>query len=100
MAETKNKPADIIYPQMLLKTTETVAPLSYGIAHLITKVEEDVSKQVLSLAATLICMLQKYDLSHIDVLNIAESIVFSDRHNNMQPAFTTIMSKFKNKEEI
>ena len=100
MAETKNKPADIIYPQMLLKTTETVAPLSYGIAHLITKVEEDVSKQILSLAATLICMLQKYDLNHIDVLSIAENIVHSDDYNNMQPAFKTIMNTFKDKEEI
>lgn len=100
MLETKTKSADILFHQMLMNDTASVAPLSYGISHVLTKVEEDVSKQILGLAVTLICMLQKYDLNHIDVLSTAENIVFSDRYNNMQPAFQQIMNKFKNKEEI
>lgn len=100
MVETKTKLADIIFHQMLLKNPASVAPLSYGIALWMKKAEEDVSNQILSLAATLICMLQKYDLNHIDVLSTAENIVFSDRYNNIQPAFKTIMDTFKNKEEI
>ncbi len=100
MLETKSKPADIIYSQMLLKNPASVAPLSYGITLWMKRAEEDVSNQILSLAATLICMLQKYDLNHIDVLSTAENIVFSDNYNNMQPAFKTIMNTFKNKEEV
>ena len=100
MLETKSKPADVIYSQMLLKNPASVAPLSYGIALWMNRAEEDVSNQILSLAATLICMLQKYDLNHVDVLSIAENIVHSDDYNNMQPAFKTIMNTFKDKEEI
>lgn len=100
MVKTKTKPADILFQQMLMKDTASVAPLSYGMALWMNRATEDVSKQILGLAATLICMLQKYDLNHIDVLSTAENIVFSDSHNNMQPAFKTIMNTFKNKEEI
>ena len=100
MVKTKIKPADILFQQMLMNDTASVAPLSYGMALWMNRATEDVSKQILGLAATLICMLQKYDLNHIDVLSTAENIVFSDSYNNMQPAFQQIMDKFKNKEEI
>lgn len=100
MVKTKTKPADILFQQMLMNDTASVAPLSYGMALWMNRATEDVSKQILGLAATLICMLQKYDLNHIDVLSTAENIVFSDSYNNMQPAFQQIMDKFKNKEEI
>jgi len=100
MVKTKTKPADILFQQMLMKDTASVAPLSYGMALWMNRATEDVSKQILGLAATLICMLQKYDLNHIDVLSTAENIVFSDSYNNMQPAFQQIMNTFKNKEEI
>lgn len=100
MVKTKTKPADILFQQMLMKDTASVAPLSYGMALWMNRATEDVSKQILGLAATLICMLQKYDLNHIDALSTAENIVFSDSYNNMQPAFKTIMNTFKNKEEI
>ena len=96
----KDKPADIIYSKMITKNITSVAPLSYGAALWLTNATEDVSDQVLGLAATLLCMLQKYELNHIDVLSTAENIVFSDKNNNMQPAFKTIMNTFKNKEEI
>lgn len=100
MVKTKIKPADILFQQMLMNDTASVAPLSYGMALWMNRATEDVSKQILGLAATLICMLQKYDLNHIDVLSTAENIVFSGSYNNMQPAFQQIMNKFKNKEEI
>ena len=100
MVKTKTKPADILFQQMLMNDTASVAPLSYGMALWMNRATEDVSKQILGLAATLICMLQKYDMNHIDVLSTAENIVFSDSYNNMQPAFQQIMNKFKNKEEI
>ena len=100
MVKTKTKPADILFQQMLMNDTASVAPLSDGMAWWMNRATEDVSKQLLGLAATLICMLQKYDMNHIDVLSTAENIVFSDSYNNMQPAFQQIMNKFKNKEEI
>ena len=97
---SRSRAADILFQQMLMNDTASVAPLSYGMALWMNRATEDVSKQILGLAATLICMLQKYDLNHIDVLSTAENIVFSDSYNNMQPAFKTIMNTFKNKEEI
>jgi hypothetical protein len=100
MVKTKIKPADILFQQMLMNDTASIAPLSYGMTLWMNSVTEDVSKQILGLAATLICMLQKYDLSHIDVLSIAENIVFSDKNNNMQPAFKQIMNSIINAEEI
>lgn len=100
MVKTKTKPADILFQQILMNDTASVAPLSYGMALWMNRATEDVSKQILGLAATLICMLQKYGLNHIDVLSTAENIVFSDSYNNMQPAFQQIMNNFKNKEEI
>ena len=100
MVKTKIKPADILFQQMLMNDTASIAPLSYGMTLWMNRATEDVSKQILGLAATLICMLQKYDLSHIDVLSIAENIVFSDKNNNMQPVFKTVMNTFTDKEEI
>ena len=100
MVKTKTKPADILFQQMLMNDTASVAPLSYGMALWMNRATEDVSKQILGLAATLICMLQKYDLNHIDVLSTAENIVFSDSYNNMQPVFKTIMNTFKDIKEV
>lgn len=91
MLETKSKIADIIYSQLILHNPMTIAPLAYGLTLWMNRTGKDVSTQILSLAATLICMLQKYGLSHIDVLSTAENIVFSDRYNNIQPAFKKIM---------
>lgn len=100
MIGTKEKIADAIYSQMLLKNPASIAPLAYGMSLWMNRAEEDVSNQILGLAATLICMLQKYDLNLTDVLGTAESIVFSDKYNNMQPVFKTIMESLKSKEEI
>lgn len=100
MVKIKTKPADILFQQMLMNDTASVAPLSYGMALWMNRATEDVPKQILGLAATLICMLQKYDMNYIDVLSIAENIVFSDSYNNMQPVFQKIMNTFKSKEEI
>lgn len=100
MVKTESKPADIIYSEMLRHTPATIAPLSYGTTLWLNRATDSVSTQILSLAATLICMLQKYDLNHIDVLSTAENIVHSDRYNNIQPAFKTIMDTFKNEEEM
>ena len=91
MVEIESKPADTIYSKMLDQTPATVAPLAYGITLWLDRTNADVSTQITSLAATLICMLQKYDLSHIDVLSIADNIVHSDRYNNIQPVFRTVM---------
>ena len=91
---------DVIFQKMLMEDIASVAPLSYGMALWMNRATEDVSKQILGLAATLICMLQKYDLNHIDVLSTAENIVFSDSYNNMQPVFKTIMNTFKDIKEV
>lgn len=100
MVETKPNPTDVIYSEMLDHSTASIAPLSYGMALWMQRTGAEVSNQILGLAATLICMLQKYDLNHIDVLSTAENIVFSDKNNNMQPAFKTVMNTFTDKEEI
>lgn len=100
MSKSKNKLTDIIYTQMLYKNPISVISLSQKLALWMQETDGDVANQLLSLAATLICLFQKYDLNHIDVLSIAENIVFSDEYNNMQLGFKKIMNTFKNKEEI
>lgn len=100
MSKTKNKTADVLYAQMFDKTPKEVAPLAYGLTLWLNRAEKDVANQIVSLAVTLICILQKYGLSHIDVLSTAENIVFSDKYNNIQPIFKTVIDTFTNKEEI
>ena len=55
---------------------------------------------MLGLAAALICMLHQYGLNHIDVLGIADNMVYSGENNNMKPDFKAIQSFMKNEWEI
>lgn len=95
MKKERTNPADILYYQMCCKDIREVAPLSYGLALWLKETDRDVATQVLGLAATLICMLQKYGVSYIDVLSAAENIIFSDENNNMNRLFKTVMDTFK-----
>lgn len=94
----RNKTADIIYNQMLLTTPKQV---SYSTVAAMDAIQSDrVCNQILGLAAALICMLHQYDLSHTDVLGIADNMVYSGDNNNMIPEFKAIQRFMKNEWEI
>lgn len=61
---------------------------------------DKVCNQVLGLAASLICMLDQYELSHIDVLGIAHNMVYSGDNGNIKPDFKVIKSYMKQEWEI
>lgn len=96
--ETKNKTADLIYYQMLQTTPKQVAQASLMIMNAIQS--NKVCNQMLGLAAALICMLHQYGLNHVDVLGIADNMVYSGVNNNMRPDFKAIQNFMKNEWEI
>lgn len=94
----KNKTADILYAQMLNTTAKDV---SLTALRIMDRVQDcPVADQLLGLASILICMLNQYDLNHVDVLGIADNMVYSGENNNMKPEFKAIKSYMKNEWEI
>lgn len=89
----KIKQADILFSQLLLEKRDTVVKATNQIVEALKG--KTPSTQLLGLAATLICMLQKYELDHIDVLGLADSMVFGGMFNNMHPEFKSISKKFE-----
>ena len=94
----KNKTTEIIYDQMLRTTCKEVSQAALRVMDSIQG--EKVCNQMLGLAAALICMLHQYGLNHIDVLGIADNMVYSGENNNMKPDFKAIQSFMKNEWEI
>lgn len=94
----KNKTVDIIYNHMLQTTSQQVSRTALSIMDAIQG--EKVCNQMLGLAATLICMLHQYGLNHVDVLGIADNMVYSGINNNMKPDFKVITNYMKNEWEI
>ena len=94
----RNRTADIIYGQMLQTTSSQVAKSALTIADSIQS--EKVCNQVLGLAALLICIMHYYKLNHVDVLGIADNMVYSGDNNNMKPEFWAIRNYMKNDWEL
>lgn len=94
----KSKTADIIYGQMLQTTPQQVSNAALLIMNAIQG--DKVCNQMLGIAAALICMLHQYELNHIDVLGIADNMVYSDFNNNMKSDFKAIQNYMKNEWEI
>lgn len=94
----RNRTADIIYNQMLQTTSKQVSNAALRIMDSIQT--DKVCNQVLGLAAALICMLDQYDLNHVDVLGIAHNMVYSGANNNILPDFKAIKHYMKNEWEI
>ena len=98
MAREKNKTAQLVYDLMLRTNPNKVAQCALKA---VDSVQADrVEDQLLGLAAVLICMLNQYDLSHVDVLGIADNMVYSGENNNMKPEFKAIKSYMKSEWEI
>lgn len=94
----RNRTADIIYNQMLQTTAKNVSNAALAI---MDSVQSDkVCNQALGLAAALICMLDQYELNHVDVLGIAHNMVYSGDNGNMEPDFKAITRFMKNEWEI
>jgi hypothetical protein len=94
----KSRTADLIYSLMVNTTSQAVSDSAKKIMDAIQL--DRTENQVLGLAACLIIMLHHYDLSHIDVLGIADNIVYSGTNNNMLPDFKAIKRFMKNEWEI
>ena len=94
----RNRTADIIYNQMLQTTPKQVSNAALRIMDTIQS--DKVCNQVLGLAAALICMLDQYDLNHVDVLGIAHNMVYSGENNNTLPDFKAIKYYMKHEWEI
>ena len=61
---------------------------------------DKVCNQVLGLATALICMLDQYDLDHVDALGIAQNMVYSGDNGNIKPDFKVIKKYMKEEWEI
>ena len=98
MVREKNKTAQLVYDLMLRTNPNKVAQSALKV---VDSIQADrVEDQLLGLAAVLICMLNQYDLSHVDVLGIADNMVYSGENNNMKPEFKAIRSYMKSEWEI
>lgn len=94
----KSKTADLLYEQMLKTTAQQVGKSTL---RLLNTVQTDkVCNQILGLAAALICMLNQYQLSHTDVLGIADNMVYSGLNNNIKPEFKAVQQFMKNEWEL
>lgn len=89
----KNRTSELIYNQMLMTTPKNVSRASLAIMDSIQS--DKVCNQILGLAAALICMLHRYNLSHVDVLGIADNMIYSGENNNMRPDFKAITNYMK-----
>ena len=94
----KSRTAEILYYQMLLTTPEEIAKTAYKAINAIQK--ENVSNQILGIGAILVMLLDKYGLSHTDVLGIADNMVFSDDNNNLSQAFYGLKRYMKDEWRI
>ena len=75
--------------------------MAYAALRVMDALQSDkVCNQALGLAAALICMLDQYELSHVDVLGIAHNMVYSGDNGNMKPDFKAIKNYMKNEWEI
>ena len=98
MVREKNKTAQLVYDLMLRTNPNKVAQSALKV---VDSIQADrVEDQLLGLAAVLICMLNQYDLSHVDVLGIADNMVYSGENNNIKPEFKAIKSYMKSEWEI
>ena len=98
MGREKSRTAELIYDLMLRTTPYRVAQSALKA---VDSVQADkVEDQILGLSAVLICLLNQYDLSHVDALGIADNMVYSGENNNMKPEFRAIKSYMKSEWEI
>lgn len=98
MVNLQSKTASLLNDLMLRTNPTRVARAALGAIDGVQA--EKVEDQLLGLASVLICMLNHYGLSHIDVLGIADNMVYSGENNNMKPEFKAIVNYMKNEWEI
>lgn len=89
----RNRTTELIYNQMLQTTSKKVALTALKLADAVQG--DEVCNQILGLASILICMLHYYKLNHVDVLGIADNMVYSGENNNMKPEFKVITNYMK-----
>lgn len=94
----KSKTADIIYQKMLMTTPRDVAQVTIAAMDRIQ--DEKVPNQLLGLAASLICLLEQYELDYSDVLGMAHNYVYSGDGNNMIPEFKAVKNFMKEEWEL
>lgn len=97
--QTKNKTADLIHSLMIQSTDSK--PVSQTSLKVMKTIQNDsVENQILGVTSLLLVLLDRYGLNHIDVLGMADAVVYSGDYNNMLPEFKNIINLMKNKKEI
>ena len=93
----QNKTADLIHSLMMNSDSKAISQTSLKVMKALQN--ESVENQILGLSSLFLTFLDRYGLNHIDVLGMADSIVFSGENNNMLPEFKTMARLMKNKKE-
>lgn len=94
----RNRTADILYNQMALTTPTQTARSALKLMSAIQCIPT--SEQLLGLAASLICVLKRYNLDHVEVLGMADNMVFSGENFDMKPEFKALSRFMKDEWEI
>lgn len=95
----KSNTADLIHSLMFQSTDSK--PVSQTSLKVMKAIQNDsIENQILGVASLLLVFLDRYGLSHIDVLGMADAVVHSGDNNNMLPEFKNCYLFMKNKKEI
>lgn len=77
-----------LYDEMQVANTKDISNIS--LAAMSSIFNNEVHNQVLGIAALLVVLMQRYELSHIEVLSMAESLVNSGEYGNIHPDFKVL----------
>ena len=92
METTSNNQA--IIDEMITKDPEQISKIAHSITNGIIKCCTPATK-ILTLASILVCWLQKYDLSYVNALGLADCLINKKNINNMSKEFQDIYQDTK-----
>lgn len=94
MTETITNNAQTIIDEMITKDPEMISKLAHNITEGALKACTPATK-ILTLASILVCWLQKYDLSYVNALGLADCLVHRGDFNNISKEFQDIYEDTK-----
>lgn len=94
----ENKLAELVHRRLITATGTGASVAALKIMDAIQT--ERLENQLLGIAAVFICMLDRYELDHVDPLNIAYNMVYSGGAGNMAKNFKAIKNFMKKEWEI
>ena len=94
MTETITNNTQTIIDEMITKDPEQISKIAHSITNGIIKCCTPATK-ILTLASILVCWLQKYDLSYVNALGLADCLVHRGDFNNISKEFQDIYEDTK-----